>query len=179
MDFPRTKPKVLGYDPQQVDVLFARLHRQYENPDLKLVDSSVVNVAKFDLVLGGYQIPAIDSALAKLVEIFLEREIAGQVRSGKREKIAKELASNIKEIKSVLENGPKKVFSIEKQGFRKRDVIALVKRIEIKRGALSAPDSLELRTIGFRRSRKGFDRAEVDAFLNLVIRSQHCQKALS
>ncbi len=179
MDFPRTKPKVLGYDPQQVDVLFARLQRQYENPSLKLVDSSVVNVAKFDLVPGGYQIPAIDSALAKLVEIFLEREIAGQVKSGKRDKVAKELASNLKEIKSVLENGPKKVFAIEKQGFRKRDVIALVRRIEIKRGALSAPDSLELRTMGFRRSRSGFDRAEVDAFLNLVIRSQHCQKALS
>lgn len=179
MDFPRTKPKVLGYDPSQVDVLFARLQRQYEDPALKLVDSSIVNVAKFDLVPGGYQIPAIDAALAKLVEIFLEREIAGQVKSGKRDKVSKELAANLKEIKAVLEIGPKKVFLVEKQGFRKRDVIALVKRIEIKRGVLVAPESLELRTIGFRRSRQGFDKAEVDAFLNLVIRSQHCQKALS
>lgn len=178
MDFPRTKPKVLGYDPEQVDVLLSRLQRQYENPELKLVTSAVVNVAKFDLVPGGYQIPVVDNAIAKLAEIFLEREIAGMVKGGSRTKVAAELASNLKEIKVVLENGPKKSFSKQKNGFRKRDVALLLKRLEIKRGSLLAPDALELRTMGFRRSRSGLDRAEVDAFVNLVIRSLHCQKAL-
>jgi DivIVA domain-containing protein len=177
MDFPRTKPKVLGYDPEQVDVLLQRLQRQYENPELKLVTSAVVNVAKFDLVPGGYQIPVVDTAIAKLAEIFLEREIAGLVRTS-RAQVALELSNNLREIKAVLEAGPKKSFSSQNQGFKKRDVAALLRRIEIKRGALNAPDSLELRTIGFRRSRSGLDRLEVDAFLNLVIRTLHCQKAL-
>ncbi|BDQ00500.1 hypothetical protein [Aquiluna sp. KACHI24] len=177
MDFPRTKPKVLGYDPEQVDVLLQRLQRQYENPELKLVTSAVVNVAKFDLVPGGYQIPVVDSAIAKLAEIFLEREIAGLVRSS-RTKVSQELASNLKEIRAVLEAGAKKSFSVQSQGFSKRDVASLLKRIDVKRGVLSAPESLELRTIGFRRSRNGLDRLEVDTFLNLVIRTLHCQKAL-
>lgn len=177
MDFPLTKPKVLGYDPEQVDVLLQRLQRQYENPELKLVTSAVVNVAKFDLVPGGYQIPVVDTAIAKLAEIFLEREIAGLVRTS-RAQVAAELSNNLREIKAVLEAGPKKSFSSQNQGFKKRDVAALLRRIELKRGALNAPDSLELRTIGFRRSRSGLDRLEVDTFLNLVIRTLHCQKAL-
>jgi DivIVA domain-containing protein len=177
MDFPRSKPKVLGYDPEQVDALLQRLQRQYENPELKLATSAMVNVAKFDLVPGGYQIPVVDSAVAKLAEVFLEREIAGMVRKS-RAKASQELSNNLREIKAVLEAGAKKSFSSQKQGFSKRDVSALLRRIEIKRGVLNSPDSLELRTIGFRRSRSGLDRLEVDTFLNLVIRTLHCQKAL-
>ena len=171
--------KIPGYDPEQVDVLVARLVRQYESPTLKLVTSSMLDVVKFDLLPGGYQIPAVDREIAKFAEIFLEREIAGKVKRAGRDQVAAELAGALREIKRVIERKPSKAFAKGRNGYKPRQVKALLRKIEIKRGSIADLDSFELRTMSISRSRKGFDRSEVDAFLGTVVRALHCQRALS
>ena len=178
MEFPSTSAKIPGYDPEQVDVLVARLNRQYENPSLKLVTSSMLSVVKFDLVPGGYQIPAVDKAIAGFAETFLEREVAGKVKRGGRDGVAAELAAALREIRRVTELPAGKAFSRSRNGYKRRQVKAILKKLEIKRGVISELDALTLRTTPFGRSRSGFDRTEVDEFLALVIKALHCQRAL-
>ncbi len=178
MDFSRTSAKIPGYDPEQVDALVSRLQRQFDNPGLKLVTSSTLSVVKFDLVPGGYQIPAVDSAIARFAETFLEREIAGKVRRGGRDEIAAELSKALRQIRKVTEAKRRKAFSKAAGGYKKRQVIAILKKIELKRGMVSEIDPILLRTVAFGRSRSGFDRTEVDEFLTLVIKAWHCQRAL-
>ena len=68
MNFPVASAKLQGYDPKQVDALFSRVSSQNENPEREIISSAVVAVAKFDLVLGGYKIPAVDEAIAKVAD---------------------------------------------------------------------------------------------------------------
>jgi DivIVA domain-containing protein len=179
MDFPTTAAKIPGYDPEQVDVLIARLGRQYESPQLKLVTSSMLDVVKFDLVPGGYQIPAVDAEIARFAEMFLEREIAGKVKRAGRDEVSAELSAALREVKRVLERKPGMAFAKSRNGYKPRQVKALLKRIEIKRGSIADLDTLKLRTMSISRSRSGFDRSEVDAFLGTVVRALHCQRALN
>lgn len=65
MNFPMASAKLQGYDPKQVDALMARVKSQHDNPDRELISSAVVAIAKFDLVPGGYKIPAVDEQLRK------------------------------------------------------------------------------------------------------------------
>ncbi len=178
MGFPNTSAKIPGYDPEQVDVLVARLQRQFESPALKLVTSSMLSVVKFDLVPGGYQIPAVDKAIAGYAETFLEREVAGKVKRGGREEVAAELAGALREIRRVTDLPAGKAFSRARNGYKRRQVIAILKKLEIKRGVITEIDPLTLRTMAFKRSGSGFDRTEVDEFLGLVIKALHCQRAL-
>ena len=178
MEFAKTSAKIPGYDPEQVDVLVARLQRQYETPSLKLVTSTMLSVVKFDLIPGGYQIPAVDKAIASFAETFLEREVAGKVRRGGREEVAAELAAALREIRRVTDLPSGKAFGRARNGYKRRHVIALLKKLEIKRGVITELDPLVLRTSAFGRSRTGFDRTEVDEFLALVIKALHCQRAL-
>jgi DivIVA domain-containing protein len=178
MEFPRTSAKIPGYDPEQVDALISRLQRQFDNPSLKLVTSSTLSVVKFDLIPGGYQIPAVDKDVARFAEAFLEREIAGKVKRGGRDEIAAELASALRQIRKVTEAKKRKAFTKAAGGYKKRQVLAILKKIDIKRGVVSEIDPIMLRTVAFGRSRSGFDRTEVDEFLSLVIKAWHCQRAL-
>lgn len=178
MGFANTSAKIPGYDPEQVDVLVARLQRQFESPSLKLVTPSMLSVVKFDLVPGGYQIPAVDKAIATYSETFLEREVAGKVKRGGREEVAAELSGALREIRRVTELTPRKAFGRAKNGYKRRQVIAILKKLAIKRGVITELDPLVLRTTAFGRSRSGFDRTDVDEFLALVIKALHCQRAL-
>lgn len=179
MGFPNTSGKIPGYDPEQVDVLIARLERQYQNPELKLVTSAILGVVKFDLVPGGYQIPAVDRSIAAYAETFLEREVAGKVRKGGRDVVSAELATALREIRRVTELPGSKAFSKARNGYKRRQVLALMKKLDIKRGSIAELDPLELRVVSFKRSRTGFDRDQVDEFLALVIKALHFQRALA
>lgn len=178
MAFTNTAAKILGYDPEQVDVLVARLQRQFESPALKLVTSSMLSVVKFDLVPGGYQIPGVDKSIAGYAETFLEREVAGKVHRGGRDQVAAELAGALRELRRIIDLPTGKAFSKAKNGYNRRQVIAILKKLDIKRGVISELDPLLLRTVAFKRSRSGFDRTEVDEFLALTIKAYHFQRAL-
>lgn len=178
MSFPLTSVKLQGYSPEQVDALMERVKTQYENSELELVTAGMLAVAKFDLVVGGYQIPAVDAAIARVADTFELREIERSIKLRGRGAVAAELAANIRQIKAVLESDPKERFELSRNGYGRKQVNNLLKRITVKRSTLSAPDTFEIRTISLGRSGSGFDREQVDAFLSLVVGSSHAQNLL-
>jgi DivIVA domain-containing protein len=178
MSFPSTSGGIPGYSPEQVDVLMGRLERQYADPTLRLITSETLGIVKFDLVPGGYQIPTVDSAIARMAEVLLEREFAAKISRGDRDKVESELSAALREIKKVIDAGPHKVFSKARGGYSKGQVKKLVRKLELRRGSIRGADSMELRIASFKRSISGFNRAQVDEFLTLVIRAIHAERAL-
>lgn len=178
MNFPVASAKLQGYDPRQVDALMARVRSQESNPDREILSSAVVAVAKFDLVNGGYQIPAVDQAIAKVADSFELRELERELRRHGKAKAAGDLAALLRLLKQTLDSEPKSRFEYASQGYSPRLVNALIKRIEIKRGTLVAPSTFELRTISLGRSSNGFDRGQVDEFLGAVGSALHRQQLL-
>lgn len=178
MNFPLASAKLQGYDPRQVDALMARIKTQNESPEREILSSAVVAVAKFDLVPGGYQIPPVDEAIAKVADVFEVRELERELRSLGKSKAATELAALLRLLKQVLETEPKARFEKVSSGYSPRAVSALIKRIEIKRSTLVAPSTLELRIASLGRSSNGFDRSQVDEFLGGVVSALHRQELL-
>jgi DivIVA domain-containing protein len=178
MNFPASSAKLQGYDPKQVDALFARVASQIESPEREIVSSAVVAVAKFDLVLGGYKIAAVDEAIAKVADTLEVRELERQIKIFGRSKVAADLAALLRLLKQVLETEPKARFERAAKGYSPRMVNSLIKRIEIKRSTLSAPSTFELRTVSLGRSSNGFDREQVDEFLSAIVTALHSQDLL-
>ncbi len=178
MTFPMASAKLLGYDPKQVDALMSRVASQHVNPDREILSSAVVAVAKFDLVKGGYQVPAVDEAIAKVADSFEIRELERDVKRQGKAKANAELAALLRLLKQVLDTDPKQRFDKTSQGYSPRLVNALVRRIEIKRSTLIAPTTFEIRTISLGRSSNGFDRSQVDEFLGAVVSAKHRQDLL-
>ena len=178
MNFPVASARLQGYDPKQVDALMSRVQSQEANPEREILSSAVVAVAKFDLVKGGYQIPAVDQAIAKVADTFELRELERELKRLGRSKAASDLAALLRLLKQTLDAEPKSRFESASQGYSPRLVNALIKRIEIKRGTLLAPSTFELRTISLGRSSNGFDRCQVDEFLGAVGSALHRQELL-
>lgn len=178
MNFPVASARLQGYDPKQVDALMTRVKSQHENPDREILSSAVVAVAKFDLVKGGYQIPAVDEAIAKAADTFEIRELERELKRHGKSKAATDLAALLRLLKQTLETEPKARFASASQGYSPRMVNALIKRIDIKRGTLVAPSTFELRTISLGRASNGYDRGQVDEFLGAVGSALHRQELL-
>ena len=178
MNFPVASAKLQGYDPKQVDALMARVNSQHENPDREILSAAVVSVARFDLVLAGYKIPAVDEAIAKASDALEVRELERELRKFGRAKASADLAALLRALKQVIEAEPKARFEKSAKGYNSRMVNSLIKRIEIKRSTLTAPSTFELRTISLGRSSNGFDREQVDEFLSAVVTALHRQKLL-
>jgi DivIVA domain-containing protein len=178
MNFPLASAKLQGYDPKQVDALMARITSQHENPEREILSAAVVAVARFDLVPGGYKIPAVDEAIAKASDALEIRELERELRQSGRVKASAELAALLRALKQVLDTEPKSRFEKASKGYSPRMVNGLIKRIEIKRSTLSAPSTFELRTSSLGRASNGLDREQVDEFLSAVVNALHRQELL-
>ena len=178
MNFPLNAPDMLGYDREQVDALLARVKTQYQNPNRILITSAMLAVVKFDLVAGGYQIPAVDDALARVADTFDEREIKARLAKEGRAALVGELTMMLNIIRPVLDKKPSESFRRQRNGYSRKLVSGFFQQISVKRGEVYAPETYKLRTMSLGRSGSGFDRSQVDEFLALVVGAIHRQRAL-
>jgi DivIVA domain-containing protein len=176
--FPTSKPDLMGYHPDQVDALLARIKIQFEAAGRSLMTSSIVSVARFDMVAGGYQITPVDSTLARLADSLEAREIAGRMSRSGKSGVLNELNHLLSEISRVLDKKPKERFSRQKNGYSKSQVAELLNSIRVNRGKLVSPLPLEVRTRPLGSARSGLSRAEIDGFRGLVASASHRQIAL-
>ncbi|HEY7854112.1 MAG TPA: hypothetical protein VIB80_03235 [Aquiluna sp.] len=179
MNFPLNAQDIPGYDQEQVDALLARVKTQYQNPNRTLITSAMLAVVKFDLVPGGYQITAVDDALARVADTFDEREIQARLAKEGRASLVGELTAMLNIIRPVLEKKPDESFKKQRNGYSRKLVKALFKQISVKRGEVIAPETHQLRTMSLGRSGSGFDRSQVDEFLGVLIGAIHRQRTLS
>jgi DivIVA domain-containing protein len=178
MNFPLNAKDIPGYSLEQVDALLARVKTQYQNPERRLVTSAMLAVVKFDLIPGGYQIPAVDDALARAADTFDEREIQRRLRTEGKAAIAGELTGMLKIIRPILERKASESFAAARNGYSRKLVSALLRQISVKRGEVIAPESHTLRTMNLGRAGSGFDRGQIDEFLGLVVAAIHRQRVL-
>lgn len=177
--FPLGLPDLQGYSTDQVDLFFTRIKHQFDDSSRNLTTASIISSAQFDLVQGGYQIASVDQTLAKLADTFEVREIAQRViRSGKAG-VLEELTSNLKEISSLLEQQPSKMFSKARNGYSKKLVLELLSTVRVNRGKLISPSAFEIRTKELGRASSGYSRAEVNNFCDLLASAVNKQSALS
>jgi DivIVA domain-containing protein len=178
MSFPLNAIDIPGYSTGQVDALMARVKSQYQNPDRRLITSAMLAVVKFDLTPGGYQIAEVDDALARVADTFDQREIQRRIQLEGKAAIAGELSTMLKLIRPFLELKAAQSFNPARNGYNRKLVSGLLKRISVKRGEVIAPESQELRTMNLGRSSSGLDRHQIDEFLALLIAAIHRQRAL-
>jgi DivIVA domain-containing protein len=134
--------------------------------------SESLRKVEFDLVHGGYEIGAVDDAIARLEDAFAKNELQRQV--AKKGKYAlDDRHSRIKEIVIGRTERPKNNkfsrVSWIMRGYDRRQVDQLAEHIErhlVSGAALSIPD---VRGAIFKATRGGYAEGQVDAFLDRVI----------
>ncbi|MCF8528643.1 MAG: hypothetical protein K9G13_01890 [Aquiluna sp.] len=178
MSFPLANQTLLGYAPAQVDALMDRIRIQFENPNLSLVTSKIVEVARFDLVPGGYQVKAVDDAIARVCDTLLERELKDFILKNGRSMALVQLENNLELIRNTLELGAKTAFPKSKTAYSTRKIASLFKTLSVKRGSLSGPSTFELRTMPLGRSASGKDKSAVDSFISTLVHSFLLQRLL-
>lgn len=178
MSFPVVSGKSRGYAPAQVDGLIARARRQYENPALGLLDSGVLQSARFELVAEGYDPSPVDAAIARIADRLEQLEIEKRVRAGSQRQLLREHEELIARVEAVLKAGSAKAFSIEPNGYKRAEVREILQRLRIVDSRLSDLDTVELRTKPFGLSRRGLSRREVDEFMALVVSAILIQRAI-
>ena len=90
--FPRVGALQQGYRVEQVDRYFEIAHEIYDAGELEEMDSEGVRTVAFDVVRGGYQPDAVDSALDRLEAAFLQRRRADFVAERGRKAWMEEVA---------------------------------------------------------------------------------------
>ena len=170
--FPETAPDKTGYNKTQVDTFIANARRQYAEPSLELVTSNILRNTEFDLVHGGYEIQAIDTAMDRLEDAFSAREIQRQ-KQFRGELAVNDRFSRIVEIVSGRLSRPKrKKFSSVGyllRGYDRKQVDLLCNQIA---DHLSSGTPLQLnaaRRAIFKAKRGGYVESQVDAFIDRVV----------
>jgi DivIVA domain-containing protein len=178
MSLRRVSGKLLGYDPEQVDGLLDRVRRQYENPLSRIVSPSMLAVARFDLIPGGYRIDQVDLALAKVADDFEIRELTKRLTRIGRAELKRENRRIIGMVSEVLARDPKERFSSARVGFRPKQVKQLLDQIRVQDGVLLAPEAMEIRTRELGRAKGGPSKTEVNEFMAAVVTALNTQQIL-
>lgn len=170
---------LLGYQTEQVDNFFQRVKLQFDDPSRDLMTASILSSARFDLVLGGYQITAVDQTLAKLADTLEIREITQRIIRVGKAGVLVEYTQSINFISDFLEQEQSSMFSKARKGYSKKLVFEMLKGIRVTRGKLISPSAFEIRTMELGRSSSGLSRSEVNDFCALVASAVNKQSALS
>ena len=170
--FPRVGVMARGYRPEQVDRYFETAHEIYDDGDLEEMDSEGVRTVAFDIVRGGYEPEAVDSALDRLETAFVQRRRAEFVaRNGRQawmDQVA-ELATTL--YPRLLRPEGERFAPAQRHGYAKDEVDALMERLA---GYFDTGDNLTSMEVcgavfpAARRS-KAYDEASVDRYLARVV----------
>lgn len=177
--FEKVKPKLLGYDTEQVDAFLQLAKRQFESPELTVLASERVRQTEFDLVKGGYVIALVDAALDKLEDTFANRELQNQISSRGLEAVIDRKARIIEIVSARLARPKGKRFSRATwplRGYNRKQVDSICNLIDqhVKNG--DQLDIEQVRRILFKAKRGGYAENEVDAFLDRVVEILHIER---
>ena len=170
--FPRVGALQQGYRVEQVDRYFEIAHEIYDAGELEEMDSEGVRTVAFDVVRGGYQPDAVDSALDRLEAAFLQRRraefVAANGRQAWMDQVA-ELATSL--YPRLLRPAGERFAPAPKVGYSKQDVDALMDRIAAYFDSEEPLTSAEVRTavFGTARGAKAYDESSVDRYLARVV----------
>ena len=170
--FPRVGALQQGYRVEQVDRYFEIAHEIYDAGELEEMDSEGVRTVAFDVVRGGYQPDAVDSALDRLEAAFLQRRraefVAAHGRQAWMDQVA-ELATSL--YPRLLRPVGERFAPAPKVGYSKQDVDALMDRIAAyfdSDGAITS-DEVRSATFGSAKRDRAYEETSVDRYLARVV----------
>jgi DivIVA domain-containing protein len=170
--FELADAKKPGYQTQQVDEFIAKARLQYANFDEALLPANRIRAVEFDLVHGGYDIAAVDAAIARLEDAFAAKEIKLEIAT-KGEYAITDRYERIKDLLFARVERPRgQKFSRVQwimRGYNLKQVDSLCEHIE-RHFVSGAPLTVaEVRSSIFKATRGGYVEGQVDAFLDRTI----------
>ena len=169
--FKTVTGRKLGYAPIEVDALIALARQQFEQPDQRLIDAVQLRSAQFTLEKGGYQPALVDAALDRLDDAFVQREVLRLKHDGANT-AALDYLDSVRAKLMVRSARPNRHrFSrvgLLQSGYSVRQVDNLLNQI-------ASPDAAQtiavaqLRDAAFKPARRGYNEAQVDAFIDRAI----------
>ncbi|MEY4639885.1 MAG: hypothetical protein RLY13_883 [Actinomycetota bacterium] len=179
--FPLAAADKPGYDLPQVDAFIANARAQYADSNLEVVTSNELRNTEFDLVHGGYEISAVDTAMDRLEDAFSSREIQRQKQLRGDAAVIDRLA-RISEIVNgrLIRPKGKKFSSVGYllRGYDRKQVDQLCNQVAEH---LASKTPLQLNTVRraiFKAKRGGYVESQVDAFIDRVVEILQIEKNL-
>lgn len=177
--FERAKGRKHGYSVEQVDAFVEMARQQYERPEGLLLASERVRETEFDLVRGGYEVSAVDSALDRIEDALADRELKRKLEKRGEHAIADQLERTSEVVRTRAERPKGKRFervSWPARGYNLKQVDALCNLI-LEHLVNSEPLLMsEVRRIVFSAQRGGYAENQVDAFIDRVIQILHIER---
>lgn len=169
--FRRAIGRTRGYDSDAVDAFLDRARAAFDGAD-DAVDSRTIREAGFPLVRGGYDVPTVDAALARVEDAFAAREREHAVETvGPREWV-NETKVLAQEILDRLSRDPKRRFrrvGFLRFGYRIDEVDIVSRRIATYLQSGEGLSVEQVRSVAFRMQRRGYSERQVDALLDGVV----------
>ena len=180
-EFPRVTGRVLGYEPSEVDEFIERARSAYGDQDSKMVDAARLRSQGFKLVRNGYSVSAVDGAIDRLEDVFVEREFAARVANFGESDMASEIIRLQNLIKGrTSRRGGRKFKRVvwPLRGYSVRAVNRLCKRIHVHIAEDKPLELVEVRRAIFVQRRRGYNESQVDAFIDRVLELLESERAL-
>ncbi|MFM1956628.1 MAG: hypothetical protein RLZ41_27 [Actinomycetota bacterium] len=168
-----------GYETTQVDAFIAKARTQYSDATLELVTSNQLRNTEFDLVHGGYDIIAVDTAMDRLEDAFAAREISRQKQSRGEHAVEDRLARIVEIVSGRLVRPKRKKFSnvgYLLRGYDRKQVDQLCNQVAVH---LASGTPLQLNVVRraiFKANRGGYVESQVDAFIDRVVEILQIEK---
>jgi DivIVA domain-containing protein len=170
--FPLTSRRQKGYEPAAVQAFLDRARAAFESDDGE-IDAEAVRRVAFPLVRRGYQVTAVDAALARIEDALAARERERALsRAGARAWVgrSRELAQ---EVLDRLSRPRRRRFDRVgplHYGYRidEVDIVADKMARYLESGGELTVE--QVRTVAFRMQRGGYREAQVDAVLDAVVK---------
>ena len=169
--FPVLPRREKGYQRAAVDTFLARARRAFED-DAEGIGSADIRAASFPMVRGGYDVPAVDAALARVEEAFAQRERALVVSTDGASAWVGRARTDAQVILDHLTRAPGHKFARTGMltfGYRIDEVDHVAKRIVRFLRDGDALTAEQVRQTAFRMQRRGYREEQVDALLDATI----------
>ncbi len=177
--FELAQKRELGYEPSQVDQLIATARAQFADERKSLITAAELRKTEFDLVRGGYAIAAVDAAIDRLDDALASIEIAAVLRHHGRDIVDKVKSDATALLFGRIERPARKRFSGTSwllRGYSKRQVDVLVELIDLHLTSGSQLNIEQFRRVIFKAKRRGYNEAQVDAFVDKTIELLQLEK---
>lgn len=171
--FQLTSKSRLGYSVPEVEDFLRRARLEYDSEPIEpTVTARSIRMQAFSMVKGGYSPTMVDSALARLEDIFAERERLTVRKAAGDTTWYAEARAGALEVLGRLSRDRKSKFtrvSILRRGYDVKQVDDFAEYLAtfFKDGSPVSPD--EVRRVVFRQRYRGYSEAQVDLVLDAAV----------
>lgn len=172
----------LGYVPSQVDAFLESARGQYLDPDNQEMEAATIRSARFELVKNGYSISAVDTAMEKLEDVFVERELERSFSASGEEDFVRLLEEGLTLLAARSNRARDKRFTKRKwpnRGYNRRQVDAFCSRLAAYLKQETEMTLKEVRLVVFKTQRRGYAEYQVDAFIEKLVEVLQRQHVIS